>query len=166
MEVPVSDPYPQIRRSQIEIVFALGGGELHVPHDQFPDPWVGLIEFWYLGAPNYAEELKGAKRITCPACGGTGEHDHDDGDCAGCDGAGTVTMEMRTAIQDCLFGFPDPPEGWERIAAYRSTGEAECWACGAGGEGEPDPACQLCDGGGFVYLGDGWHEVVYRRQVR
>jgi hypothetical protein len=152
---------PQIHRSQVECVFGLGGGELHVTHGRFPDPWDGQIEFWYLGPPDYAEDLKGAERINCPAC--DGHHDHDDGECPECDGTGHLDLEIRTAILDCLFGFPDPPEGWEMIATFSSSGEAECWACRADGEGEPDPACQLCDGGGHVYIGDGWHEVVYRQ---
>jgi hypothetical protein len=99
-EVPMPSDDPQFRRPQIEIVFSLGGGELHVPHDRFPDEWDGPegITYWYLGAPNYAEDLRGAERTTCPAC--TGHQDHDDGECPECDGAGTVTMEMRTAIQD------------------------------------------------------------------
>lgn len=65
--------------------------------------------------------------------------------------------DCRTAVVDCLYGFPDVPEGWEQVAAFSSSGETQCLCEG----GEPE--CPLCEGDGTVYLGDGWHEVVYRR---
>ena len=68
----------------------------------------------------------------------------------------------RTAILDCLFGFPAPPLGWKQVASYSSSGEASCWWCGDGtGNEEEQPGCPLCEGDGQVYLGDGWCEVVY-----
>ena len=147
-------------RQRIECVFGLGGGELHAAHPDFPGDagWDGPdgIAYWYEGVPDYLslDEL------------GLG---HDD--------------EVRTAIIDCLFGHPDPPDGWEQAASFTSSGERECWWCGSGTdwdgsieqdrarEADPltptgyrgNPACKLCEGDGVVYLGDGWAEVVYRR---
>ncbi len=66
----------------------------------------------------------------------------------------------RTAILDCLFGCPPPPEGWKQVASYSSSGEAQCWWCEGTGEGSEEP-CSLCEGDGYVYLGDGWREVVF-----
>ena len=72
--------------------------------------------------------------------------------------------EIRTAILHCLFGCPEAPDGWTRVASFGSSGEAECWWCaqGAGDGGQPED-CKLCEGDGVVYIGEGWAEVVYRR---
>ena len=135
----MSKPTIDLERERVACVFGLGGGELHEPHPDFPDEWDGTdrVTYWYEGPPDYAMELR-----------------HDD-------------AEVRTAILDCLFGFPEPPEGWKRVAAFSSSGERECWWCGDGtcNEAERD-ACKLCEGDGLIYLGDGWHEVVYRRVAR
>ena len=121
-----------IERERIQCVFGLGGGELHEAHADFPDEWDGVIAWWYEGVPDYATELG----------------DLDDG--------------ARTAIIDCMFGFPESPEGWKRVASFSSSGERDCWWCGdgTGNEDERD-VCQLCEGDGVVYLGEGWCEVVY-----
>ena len=78
--------------------------------------------------------------------------------------------EARTALIDCMFGFPSPPEGWKQVASFSSSGEAECWWC-AGGAGDATgnederDRCKLCEGDGVVYIGDGWCEVVYVRPM-
>lgn len=130
-----------IERERIQCVFGLGGGELHEPHADFPDEWDGPegIAYWYEGVPDYVSLGELAL-------------DFDD--------------EARTAITDCLFGFPEPPEGWKRVASFSSSGEAACWWCagdaggGTGNEDERD-GCQLCEGDGAIYLGEGWCEVVF-----
>ena len=51
------------------------------------------------------------------------------------------------------------------MGCYTSSGESECWWCGPGTGNEGDQSeCKLCEGDGYVYLGDGWREVVYRRR--
>lgn len=74
--------------------------------------------------------------------------------------------DARTAIVCCLFGFPEPPTGWEQVAVFSSSGEAACWWCGEGTGNEADrPTCKLCGGDGLVYLGDGWCEILYGRRT-
>lgn len=80
--------------------------------------------------------------------------------------------ELRTAIVCELFGQVSTPEGWERVQAWTSSGEAQCWHCeGSGrvvhGEGamSHEGDCATCEGGGYVYLGEGWREVVFRRPL-
>ncbi len=151
-----------LERERIACVFALGGGELHVAHPDFPDEWDGPdgIAYWYDGVPEYASELRDAEQVECPDCQGHGARD----DCPACEGRGYRHHEVRTAIQDGLYGLPDPPKGWERIAAYSTSGETTCWCCGDGTGNEENRAdCPLCEGDGIIYIGDGWHEVVYRR---
>jgi hypothetical protein len=151
-----------LERERIACVFGLGGGELHVAHPDFPDEWDGPdgIAYWYDGVPEYASELRDADQVECPDCNG------DDDDCPSSEGLGHRHHEVRTALQDALFGFPDPPAGWQRIAAYSSSGEAECGWCGSGTGNEDKRAnCKLCEGDGIIYLGDGWFEAIYRRLV-
>ena len=84
--------------------------------------------------------------------------------CLRCDGLGHQDREVRTAILECLFGEPDAPEGWERIASFTSSGEAECWWCGPGtGNEDERDECKLCEGDGLIYLGEGYAEVIFRR---
>jgi len=176
-----TEPNIDLDRERVACVFGLGGGELHVPDERFPDEWDGPggIAYWYAGPPDYATDLKDAEFIHCPACGGSGP---DLDDCDECHGDGAEYRPVRTALLDCVFGFPEAPEGWERIASFSSSGEASCWWCGPGtdwdGSDEQElarirepvtntcyrgnPTCKLCEGGGYVYIGDGWHEVVYR----
>ena len=120
------DSDADLAREQIEIVFALGGGELESA------PWEGVGAFWYEGPPEYAAS----------------------------DFADRWEREYRTAIVYCLFSAPPCPEGWEIVGSYASSGESECHCLMA--EGTPEAECPVCEGGGYVYLGDGWAEVVYR----
>lgn len=174
----------QIERQQIENVFRLGGGELHEPNAEFPDEWDGIIAYWYEGAPDYAEELNDCDTVECEACKGNGflEDEVDQPDCELCDGSGSHYHTVRTAIIQALWGFPEPPKGYEQIGSFTTSGESECWWCGPGTDwdgceeqsearekdpitntgyrGKPD--CPLCEGGGHVYIGDGYAEVIYR----
>jgi len=92
--------------------------------------------YWYDGAPDYAER-------DCEAAA-----------CA----AGGDSLELRTALERRLFGADKPPRGWVEVASFRSSGEADCWCDG-------DESCRVCDGDGFIYIGDGWCEVVYSRKA-
>ena len=109
-------------RERVACVFGLGGGELHEPHADFPDEWDGPdgIAYWYDGAPEYATELRDANLVECPACAGKGMDD-DLEDCDRCEGRGLEDREVRTAILECLFGEPEPPSGWGKIASFTSS---------------------------------------------
>ena len=131
-------------RERIACVFGLGGGELHVADERFTDEWDGANGIAYW-YEGVPDYATELKRLD----------------------------EARTAILDCMYGFPEPPDGWEQVASFSSSGEAECWWCAAGevgddvdtgGNGAAKTACKLCDGDGIVYLGDGWCEVVYARR--
>lgn len=160
----MTDTTIDLERERIACVFGLGGGELHEAHAEFPDEWDGVIAYWYDGPPEYATELKDANIVECSTCAGIGYDADRDADCRACDGLGHHDREVRTAILDCLYGEPEPREGWERIASFTSSGEAECWWCGDGSGNEDErPNCPLCEGDGLIYLGDGWAEVVLRR---
>ena len=131
-------PDLDLDRERIACVFGLGGCELHEADGRLPDEWDGPGGIAYW--------YDGAPAYAAEL----GDLD-----------------EARTAILDCLFGFPDPPPGWQRVASFSSSGERECWWCGngTGNEGERD-ACKLCEGDGLVHLGEGWCEVVLARTVR
>lgn len=127
----------RIEREQVANVFSLGGGELS------EKPW-GRFRHWFDGPPSWA--------------GRTEYPDMYDGE-----------VEYRTVLICEMYGEHDTPNGWRRLNTYRSSGEADCWWCGDGTDyvsehkGEHDPKCKLCEGSGYVYLGDGWGEVVYKR---
>lgn len=104
------------------------------------EPW-GDFNFWYEGAPGFSD---------VPAW---------------CD-----EWEYRTAFVDELLGRAPTPEGWERVMAYAHSGEAPCpWQ----GCDLREEVCSLCEceaiqgrhpSDGWLYIGDGWREVVYRRR--
>ena len=130
-----------LEREQIQCVFGLGGGELHVADERFPDEagWDSPdgIAYWHEGVPEY---------VSLDELGLT----FDD--------------EVRTAILCGVYGLPDPPEGWEFVRAFTTSGECECWWCGSGtGNEDQREECKLCEGDGYVYIGEGWAEVVYRK---
>lgn len=139
-----------IERAQIECVFSLGGGELHVPHPEFQDEWDGIFAYWYDGYPEYVSS--------------------DDNDWYE---QLDRTHVFRTAIVCELFGQAKTPEGWERVGSFTSSGERECsWRTAEDLEYERCPLCEekiknkKHPDEGFVYLGDGWYEVVYRQKIR
>lgn len=150
-------------REKVACVFTLDGGELHRPHPNFPDEWDGPggVRHWYTGVPSYTEGLNGAGRIRCRTCNSYG----DEVDCPACDGSGQVEVEVRTAILNCIDGWPTPPRGWEQVASFSSSGEATCSWC-ASGVAPEGGVCKLCEGEGYIYIGDGWYEIVYRRMIQ
>ena len=145
----------QIERLRIEAVFHLEG-ELHERHPEFLDEWDGVVAWWYDGVPEYAES------------------DFRDDD-----------REFRTAVVCEVYGQMTAPEGWERVESHSSSGETECPACGPGTDWDDsdeqalaqrrgavtntgyrgDPACPLCEGSGYIYLGDGTREIIFARIV-
>lgn len=104
------------------------------------EPWGGL-DYWYSGAPGYSEFPAWCERF-----------------------------EYRTAFVCELFGQVETPEGWERVMAFAHSGEGPCplQGCDLGAESCPFCECEAEQGrhpsDGWLFIGDGWREVVYRRR--
>jgi hypothetical protein len=137
-----------VEREQIAWVFGLTGGELS------DSPFVTADErtfaYWYDGAPEYDD------------------HDYED--------LGFETL-MTVIASELYSREPDrlvEKDGsvWRRLASFTSSGETEC-----PGQQDDEPTvtdahcnggdrCVLCDEAkgeehGFIYLGDGWVEIIY-----
>jgi hypothetical protein len=140
----------QVARQQVEQVFGLTGGELS------DAAWLVLDEagterayaYWYEGPPEWAA------------------HDFAD----------RYDADYRTVIGCCLFGAPpatieDDAGTWTRVAGFVNSGEAECpWSQADDCDARAQRPCELCataegEAHGHIYLGDGWCEVVYKRQA-
>ena len=134
---------------------------------------------------------KGTGFIDCPGCGG-GLSDtcptcdlNGEIECPMCSGEGGFDFEVRTLLAWEIFGQVTTPKGWTRKQAFRSSGERGCGWCGPGTDWdgsdkqelarmkEPntntcyrgDPDCPICEGGGHVYIGDGWQEIIFTRPM-
>jgi hypothetical protein len=135
-----------IERQQIEEVFGLGGGELS------DKPWQGF-PYWYVGIPDYL-----------------GRAEYPDQHSSG--------IEYRTVVTCLLYGdaptiIDDGSQRWQRTEHFTSSGETECpWAQADDGptvtaDQAKDGECPLCGESvgsehRYIYLGDGWSEVIYR----
>ncbi len=129
-------------RAQVEQVFGLTGGELS------DDPWIIADEkgqdwtfhFYYDFPPEYAER----------------QFDY-------------TAHTYRTVVRDNMFGEPpDRFNGWTKKATFSNSGETEC-------PYRNDPltlvateTCPLCEAligeeHGYIYIGDGWAEIVYQQ---
>lgn len=140
-------------RAQIEAVFCLGGGELEYTLLRWRRPYDRTLYYhqcwWYDGVPEYvpSSEAPMYSDIPCRHC------DPE----MGCRG----WYEYRTLIRCELWrqlSRADLPPGWEVWGRYSSSGECEHPGYAPGECDERDPER-------WVYLGDGWHEVVIRRLV-
>ncbi len=152
---PVYQSEEEQEQEQVENVFGLGGGELE------KGKFAGYA-YWYENVPDWAER----------------------------DFPDWAVNQHRTVI---IFGggyLPYPEkmitdqdgDKWELAKYYGNSGEADCWICGAGGNGKewwadefedqhdrppkPDDYCGLCeteykDMPGYVYVAGGY-EAVYR----
>jgi hypothetical protein len=139
----------QLETERVKCVFGLGGGELHVPHPDFPDEWEPVRAHWYEGPPDYVSESELLEHSEVQALAKKQEF-----------GQSQYDFTFRTAIECRLYGKPAPPKGWVEIGHWTSSGEAACWNC----QGEPhdeDSECSLCEGDEIVSLGYGMCEVVY-----
>jgi hypothetical protein len=141
-----------VARQQIEWVFGLTGGELSA------GPWAGYA-YWYEGLPSYAAQ------------------DYPDRFKEG--------VEYRTVIHSGLFSAPPTTlDGFAFVQSFSSSGECECPGQSEDGDSEDDgdsvvcvthcadgeTTCALCgeslgESHGYIYLGDGECEAVYRREV-
>lgn len=135
-------------REQVQEVFGLTGGELA------DEPWTPTSDedahttynYWYEGTPDYAER------------------DFD------------VFSSYRTVVESELFGklpdvLTDEQGTWRRVTSFRTSGETECPGRDPEVAAVMDLPCPLCEEDethGFIYLGDGWAEIVYRldRELR
>lgn len=59
-----------------------------------------------------------------------------------------------------LYGEVEAPPGWERVNAFSTSGETLCPWCG---DNSINEGCLLCEGDGYVYIGDGWREIVFAK---
>jgi len=123
-----------IEREQIEWVFGLTGGELN------DHAWAGFA-YNYDGIPEYAGDDYGDR----------------------------YDATYRTVIGHFLFSLPPQTlisdEGlWRLRGAYRSSGETECPLHPEPVDGEHCPLCDSDRGDphGYIYIGEGWREVIYR----
>lgn len=116
----------------------------------------GPFTYWYEGPPDYVARADYPDRFD---------------------------REYRTAVCCCLYGYPDTPDGWERVAEYQHSGEGSC-PNGSGGwpeyivgqeewrglpRDDDEKPCQFCEAEfghehTTLYIGDGWCEIVYRRK--
>ncbi len=144
----------RLERKQVEWVFGLTGGELHEPDSRFPHKW-DHIRYWYEGPPDWTNRNE---------LGLTWDDD------------------VRTIVACLLYGDLEVPEGWEEVTRFASSGETECPDCGLSSEWNESPAqelarkktpltntgyrgnpdCPLCEGGGYIYIGEGWYEITLR----
>ena len=139
----------RIERLRIEAVFLLTGGELATPDSRFPDPWdptgppnYSGFAYWYEGVPEYVEREFA--------------HEWAENDTSG--------PEYRTAILCGVYGLPTPPNGWTEVAHYTTSGETECPYCNDDdADDHATPRCPICEDDGLIYIGEGYAEVVYRR---
>lgn len=159
-----------IEREQVEWVFGLTGGELEdKPWEPFAPSTEGEKDCtWALGMGGlgYASSRETFAYHYDGVPDYCGRREYDDLYANG--------VEYRTVVYCCLFGSPpehvvDGGQLWTRVASYTTSGETECPERQEGGEVEEDE-CPLCgaDHGeehSYIYIGEGWSEVVYRAEV-
>lgn len=137
-----------LETAQIALVFGLTGGELEsevwTETEELESGTVITVNsfWWYQGVPSYAEEDFVADRWTV-----------------------SMDREYRTQVRDCMFGGPALrlSGGWTLARSYASSGELECLC--KQDDAQDTASCPLCEGGGYVYIGDGWAECVYWRDI-
>lgn len=145
----------QIERESVEYVFRLTGGELSDKPLACTDDDEGehVYTYHYAGVPEYASS------------------DYDDIHSNDCD--------YFTIVTCCLYGAPPAVlidgdgKRYDKVTDFVSSGETKC-CCADLDEEQEDPfkgeRCPYCgrDPGeehGFIYIGDGWCEVVYRHDA-
>jgi hypothetical protein len=126
-------------REQVEYVFGLTGGELD------DEPWGGF-KYNYDGPPDYAAS------------------DYPD--------RYDFNVQYRTVIGDFLFGGPpevieDDQGVWHKSGMFTTSGETECPLHDQPVEEERCPLCDEARGDehGYIYIGDGWAEVIFRLEL-
>lgn len=143
-------------REQIEWVFGLTGGELadkpiaYSYTNDHGEEREGTFLYHYDGVPDYAGKSEFADLYS--------------DDC-----------EYFTAVAFSLWGYPSEEiqiggKVFARVQEYLNSGETECPGKQSTDDGEDpcaDEICPLCEREpgeehGYIYIGDGWAEVVYR----
>jgi hypothetical protein len=156
---PVYQNEADREKEQVENVFGLGGGELGVGGAESLESFGGYL-YNYEGAPEYA-----AREIEEP------DYQYH-----------TVIVTGGGLLSPPDKTVEDNGVTWELVEHFLSSGEADCWICGAGGNGvewwaeefekehgrppTPEDECGLCeykfkDMPGYTYIGEGY-EAVYR----
>lgn len=145
-------------REQVEWVFGLTGGELNDKSlryhktDEDSDHQYGFA-FYYDGVPSYAR----------PDFEHLDENHYDYFTAVSCELYGSSLDELITVEDGKLY---------KKLKVYTNSGETECPGKSDGDgvvtEEQADPSgfCPYCDESigdehGYIYLGDGWCEVVY-----
>lgn len=107
---------------------------------------VAYAAMWTHSGQGYGEQTK----TEWPDCPG---FDYDDGlPDWGCEITEEPGYEYRTVLMWHFYGETFPcPNGWELVASFRVNPEPELFD----DDGSP------C---GHMYIGEGWHEAVYRRK--
>lgn len=112
------------------------------------------IRYWFEGIPDWCTH------DTNRMADGTPRYDSN-----------ACQVPAMTWVQNCLFGKPTPPLGWEFIEEFTHSGETECPWCSPearenGAPGVVGTRCELCenliksDGPNYLYIGDGWMSLV------
>jgi|SRR5882757_8908346 len=153
-------------RAQVAEVFGLTGGELEeaawVPmyvtdfNGAFDARRPFTFTYWYQGVPEYVEREFDALPLS-------------------------YAPTYRTVCRNEMFGMvpervTDDEGTWKVVKRYSTSGEVACpgQQCdprgndsdGVNREAIPCPYCEAAPGEshGYIYIGDGWAEIVYRLQ--
>lgn len=153
MTTQMTDAEARLERECVEWVFGLTGGELddkpvkYTYDTEYETGKHGTFLYTYDGVPEYAAGDYG-------------------------DLHGVNAPDYFTAVACCLYGMPAEEisvdgHAFKRIATYQSSGETECCCVGCDEDPFAGKACPYCERApgeehGYIYLGDGWCEVVYR----
>ena len=133
-----------IEREEIEVVFGLTGGELNT--DSF-----GPFKYNYDGPPEWTKGQRGQFHDWHSVDYMTGIH-----------------YGLFTPPPDC-FEHEGTLRGlvYQKVASFASSGEAECLCNDVETADLDGDCCSVCENEydssnrGYVYIGDGWSEVVY-----
>lgn len=172
MATEMTEAEARQEREQVEHVFGLTGGELadrpwtggksvqesgfsNAPQrDTCERPWTR--HYWYEGVPEYAEsdfDTYAETYRTTVECALYGRPAVELFDA---DGARWVFQQSFSHSGETQCPGADDDEHGGKVTAAHTAGGTECYLCG---ESEGDEH-------GYIYLGDGWVEAVYRLEDR
>lgn len=67
--------------------------------------------------------------------------------------------EVVVVVHNGVYGLPKLPVVYREHSRYTVSGEAECY-CDSEEEEEEEEKCELCEGEGLVYIGEGWTQRI------
>lgn len=150
MTVPMTETEARIERETVEAVFSLGGGELDDEPTTYttPDGEEHVFTYTYDGPPEYASSEELSDLDEC---------------------------NSFTAIGCYIYSSPPAQvtikgTSYKLRATYSSSGETTCPCDGCDEDPFEDQVCPYCkrepgEEHGCAYLGEGWLEAVYEREV-